>query len=74
MPPVVVMGPTVFDPWYYHDYYYGMPWYWRMWHRPYYTASGGWGLSWVAIVVGLLAIWIVLGILASIIAKRRRIR
>lgn len=74
MPPVVIVGPTVFDPTYYHDYYYGQPWYWRIWHRPYYTASGGWGVSWTAVIVGLVALWILLGLLSSILAKRRRNR
>jgi uncharacterized membrane protein len=74
MPPVVVVGPTVFDPTYYHDYYYGRPWYWRIWHRPYYTASGGWGVSWTAVIVGLVVLWILLGLLSSILAKRRRNR
>lgn len=71
---MVVIGPTIYDPWYYHDYYYSMPWYWRVWHRPYYTASGGWAISWVAIAVGLLGVWILLGVLSSILAKRRRNR
>jgi len=74
MPPVVVIGPTVFDPTYYHDYYYGMPWYWRIWHRPQYSASGGWALSWLSITAALVVVWVLLGVLSSMNARRRRNR
>lgn len=60
LPPVVVIGTPPFDPWYYHDLYWGMPWYLRMWYRPVYSYYGpgqyGFAYSlwaWVALVGGL---------------------
>ncbi len=64
----------MYEPTWYHDYYWGRPWYWRMWHRPYYTASGGWALSWTTVIVGLVVLWVLLGWLSAINAKRRRNR
>lgn len=72
MPPVVVYGSTPYDPWYWHDYYYAQPWYWRMWHRPVYHAGSGWATSWVAILGIGIGLWVLLGIAASMISRRRR--
>jgi hypothetical protein len=73
-PPVVIYAPTPYPPVYWHDYYYGQPWYWRMWHRPVYygTDGGGWGISWLSVVGFGIGIWILLGFVSAIMAKRRR--
>lgn len=64
----------MYAPTWYHDYYWGRPWYWRMWYRPSYSATGGWALSWTTVIVGLVVLWILLGWLSAINAKRRRNR
>lgn len=71
-PPVVVVGPSTYDPWYWHDWYYGRPWYWRVWHRPVYYGSAGWAISWVTVVAFGIGTWFMLGIISAMLAKRRR--
>jgi hypothetical protein len=73
MPPVIIMGPSPYDPWYWHDWYWSRPWYWRIWHRPvYYGDTGGWAISWVTVVFFALGIWVLLGIISAMLAKRRK--
>lgn len=71
-PPVIIYGSSPYDSTYWHDYYYGMPWYWRLLHRPVYSTVSGWAWSWVPVVAAGLGLWILLGILSSAIARRRR--
>jgi hypothetical protein len=72
-PPVIIYAPTPgFDPWYWHNDYWGRPWYWRMWHRPYYYSSG-WGINyWPFVIAGGIGIWILLAVIASYSSRRRR--
>jgi hypothetical protein len=72
-PPVIIYAPTPgFDPWYWHNDYWGRPWYWRMWHRPAYY-SGGWGINyWPFVIAGGIGIWILLAVFASYSSRRRR--
>jgi len=71
LPPVVVIGTPPMPPWYYHDLYWGMPWYLRIWYQPVYAHYGpgesGFVYSlwaWVALAGGvtlaslLLMLWV----------------
>ena len=71
---MVIYGPSTYDPWYWHDYYYGRPWYWRMWHRPmYYGGSSGWAINWLpVIIVGGIGLWVLLGVISAYSTRRRR--
>lgn len=71
-PPVVVIGPSPYDPSYWHDYYYSRPWWWRTWHRPVYYSNTGFAISWVAVVGSVIGIWFLLGIISAVVSKRRR--
>jgi len=72
LPPVVVIGSSPYDPWYWHDYYYGQPWWWRTWHRPVYYGNTGFAISWVAVVGSVFGIWVLLGIISAFVSRRRR--
>lgn len=73
LPPIVVYGPSTYDPPYWHDWYYTRPWYWRMWHRPvYYGDSGGWGTNWLSILLVGFGIWVLLGVISAKTSRRRR--
>lgn len=71
MPPVIVTGPTTFGGSYWHDYYYGQPLYWRMFHRPVYYGSG-FAFNWMALVGAFVAVWLLLGLLSAARSRRRR--
>lgn len=73
MPPVIIYGGSPYDPGYWHDYYWGRPWYWRMWHRPvYYGDSGSWAISWVTVLAFGIGIWVLLGVISAATHRRRR--
>lgn len=69
----MIYAPTpAYDPWYYHDYYWGRPWYWRVWHRPVYYDTG-WGLNWWPIIIGGgIGLWILLAIISARTSRRRQ--
>lgn len=74
MPPVVVYGDSPFGGTYWHDYYWGQPLWWRMFHRPVYYSGTGFAVSWVAMVGALVLLWILLGVLSAMTSRRRRHR
>jgi hypothetical protein len=70
-PPVVIIGSSPYDYPYWHDRYWGSPWYWRVWHSPTYS-NGYWAINWVPIVVGGVLAWILVAVIYSNIQRRRR--
>lgn len=71
MPPVIVTGPTDYGGSYWHEYYYGQPFYWRMFYRPVYHGSG-FVFNWMALVGAFVVVWMLLGVLSAVRSRRRR--
>lgn len=71
-PPVVVYPGSPFDPTYWHDYYWGQSWWWRLLFRPAVDVSGGFGPSLYSILGGGVGVWILAGIISSLVFRRRR--
>lgn len=71
-PPVIITGPSTYEPGHWHDWYWGRPWYWRMWHRPVYHGDGRWGISWLTVIAVGVGIWMLLGVISAYSSRRRR--
>jgi len=69
-----VYAPGPYGGGYWHDWYYGRPWYWRAWHRPvYYGTSGGWAINWWPVIIGGgISLWILLAVLSAYTTRRRK--